>query len=209
MAQGVFRGHNISIIKLMDWPCPAPHLHSLLFEIQQMDSTVHVNENRTKITTRLITFQRVDISPWLHLFKHKAWMRNRIIMFVMHVFNLLVQTCSSLLLKDQPFSKQDTLSSFCPGLSAIPFITVNVCWGKWKITPGCVCVCVCVCVCEGWCYSTAPLFLYTTLSLMLGCYDLSLSFSCIGSPFVSITDARLYFCCHMINVVAPRRDVEL
>lgn len=36
----------------------------------------------------------------------------------------------------------------------------------------------------------------------------SLSFSCTGLPFVSITDARLYFCSHMINVVAPRRDVE-
>lgn len=150
MAQGVFRGHNISQ-KLMDWPCPAPHLHTLLFEIQQMDSIVHVNENRTKITTPVNYISaHIDISPWLRLFKHKARMWNGIIMFVMHVFNLLVQTSSagnspscfywkiSHFLGRTPFL--NTLSSFCPCLSAIPFITVNVCRGKWKITPGCVCV---------------------------------------------------------------------
>lgn len=116
-----------------------------------MDSIVHVNENRTKITTSVNYISAwVDISPWLCLFKHKARMRNRVIMSVMHVFNLQVQTTSagnypvrfywkiSHFLFRTPFL--DTLSSFCPCLSAIPFITVNVCRGKWKITPGCVCV---------------------------------------------------------------------
>lgn len=51
------------------------------------------NENKPKITSPCNYISvRVDISHWLDSFKHKPGKQNRIIIIIMHVFNLQVQT---------------------------------------------------------------------------------------------------------------------